>query len=337
MAATTTLLFARIGGVLASSLAQYSTSWLTVIGWLQGLDNPATRQSTCEDLLAAACETVGGWDRTPTGTCWESLYGDGFELHAIRAADYTSRFSVAGAQRIYEGVLRDYGPWATASANDHGVPLLVFPSEPQPATYGDRAGVKAVIISSLYDVATPYVNAKAMRASLPASVLVTWQGVGHCVSRDGNDYDNEAQQACLDKIDEYLLYDRLPLDGHLCMNSAKIRAPSPPPAAPPPPPSQPPLPPLLPPPLIPPSLPRPSPPPPSTPPLPSFPPGCICANTCETEFDGPEPDYVGDGDCTDGSEDEDFNECAWGTDCEDCGPQCEPAPEWHWCHKAGLC
>ena len=55
-----------------------------------------------------------------------------------------------------------------------------------------------------------------------------------------------------------------------------------------------------------------SPPPPAPPPPPATPPGIICLNTCF---------HSSDTDCDDGGPGSKYSSCAYGTDCEDCGPR----------------
>ena len=140
----------------------------------------------------------------------------------IRAQDYASRFSVHAAVQIYKNLAHEYAAdgIAVSRAMLKAGNLLTWPTEPNPATYGARADVKGIILSSLYDGATPYVNSKRMRDTLPSTSLVTWQGVGHCV---GNaDYDPEGVKRCMDQVAKYFIEDELPIDGFTCRNSEKI-------------------------------------------------------------------------------------------------------------------
>ena len=56
---------------------------------------------------------------------------------------------------------------------------------------------------------------------------------------------------------------------------------------------------------------------PPSPSMPPVPPGCSCNSSCVGN-----PEYSGDGVCDDGGPGADYNECAYATDCLDCGPDC---------------
>ena len=101
---------------------------------------------------------------------------------------------------------------------------MMYPREPTPCMYGYRSGVKGIVINSLYDGATPYINAKTMRGGMSNTVLVTWQGVGHCVQ--SADYDQEGVRACLNQVTEYFTSHgkTLPVDGFTCRNTQAIIA-----------------------------------------------------------------------------------------------------------------
>ena len=60
---------------------------------------------------------------------------------------------------------------------------------------------------------------------------------------------------------------------------------------------------------------------PPSPSMPPLPPGCTCNSSCVGN-----PQYSGDGVCDDGGPGADFNECAYATDCLDCGPDCLGLP-----------
>ena len=60
---------------------------------------------------------------------------------------------------------------------------------------------------------------------------------------------------------------------------------------------------------------------PPSPSMPPVPPGCTCNSSCVGN-----PEYSGDGVCDDGGPGADFNECAYATDCLDCGPDCLGLP-----------
>ena len=144
---------------------------------------------------------------------------------AINSLDYANRFSWLQAAQLTEFLGQKYPPFAVYSAISDGPTYMMYPREPTPCVYGFRDGPKGIVINSLYDGATPYINAKTMREGMSSTVLVTWQGIGHCVN-GYNDYDAEGVQACLRKVDEYFQTHgaTLPIDGFTCRNSRQIVA-----------------------------------------------------------------------------------------------------------------
>lgn len=79
--------------------------------------------------------------------------------------------------------------------------------------------MEGIVIGSLNDCATPYVNTKWMRSAFPAASLMTWQGIGHCVT-DAK-YDVEGISQCNEQIGNYLRDGDLPLDSFVCRNTFK--------------------------------------------------------------------------------------------------------------------
>ena len=144
---------------------------------------------------------------------------------AINGLDYAHRFSWLQTAQLTEFLRQKYPDLAVYSAINDCPIYMMYPLEPTPCVYGFRSGIKGIVINSLYDGATRYVNAKTMREGMSSTVLVTWQGIGHCVN-GYNDYDAKGVQACLRKVDEYFQTHgaTLPIDGFTCRNSRQIVA-----------------------------------------------------------------------------------------------------------------
>ena len=167
------------------------------------------------------------------GSCdKESVYYNAFgPEEAVNSLDYANRFSPSHVALLTQSLLQKYPPAAVYRAAwvSEAPSYMMYPREPTPCMYGHRSGVKGIVINSLYDGATPYVNAKRMRGGLSDSVLVTWQGIGHTVT--AADYDPEGVKACLAQVDEYWKSGNgdpsnpkitLPIDGFTCRNSREI-------------------------------------------------------------------------------------------------------------------
>lgn len=84
-----------------------------------------------------------------------------------------------------------------------------------PVQVGYRAGLKALVVGNLYDPACSYTWSNHMRESLPDSVMIVWQGVGHCLSQ-GGDYPGSGMKPCLDLLARYWRTGELPVDGFTC-------------------------------------------------------------------------------------------------------------------------
>jgi len=161
--------------------------------------------------------------------CWPVMFNtietndNCITSRAVRAADYVSRYTVAGAMDSYRRLNRNFKPIEVYFANAKaGFGLQTWPADPAPGMYGFRAGVSPLIINSLYDMSTPYSNAKLMRQGFPSGVLITWQGVGHCVG--DADYDPEGVRSCMTRVTTYLLTGDLPPDGFVCHQTQYIKA-----------------------------------------------------------------------------------------------------------------
>eukprot|EP00928_Gymnodinium_smaydae_P080328 TRINITY_DN6404_c0_g1_i1.p1 TRINITY_DN6404_c0_g1~~TRINITY_DN6404_c0_g1_i1.p1 ORF type:complete len:722 (-),score=96.68 TRINITY_DN6404_c0_g1_i1:126-2222(-) len=161
--------------------------------------------------------------------CWPVMFNtietndNCITSRAVRAADYTNRFTIEGAMDTYRRLRREYHPLEVYFANAKaGFGLQTWPADAAPGMYGFRADVSPFIINSLYDMSTPYSNAKLMRQGFPSGVLVTWQGVGHCV-KDA-DFDEAGVKSCIERQTKYLLTGELPPDGFTCHQTQYINA-----------------------------------------------------------------------------------------------------------------
>ena len=141
---------------------------------------------------------------------------------AINSLDYANRFSWLQTAQLTEFLGQKSPPFAVYKAINDGPKYMMYPREPTPCVYGFRSGVKGIVINSLYDGATPYINAKTMREGMSSTALVTWQGIGHCV--ESATYDTEGVAKCLRKVDTYFETRgaTLPIDGFTCRNSKQI-------------------------------------------------------------------------------------------------------------------
>lgn len=113
-------------------------------------------------------------------------------------------------------MLRQYDEYAATGVIVDNDQLASFSwaAKPAPAQFGWKENVPGVIVGSLYDCATPYVNTRWMRASFPGASLMTWQGIGHCVSTAK--YDPEGVKSCNAQMGRYMMTGVPPLDGFVC-------------------------------------------------------------------------------------------------------------------------
>ena len=144
-------------------------------------------------------------------------------MEPIVAADYANRFGWLQIAKVVDEFNGRFPPVAVYRAMVDGLYIMMWPRAPTPCMYGYRTGVNGIVINSLYDGATPYVNAITMRAGMSNLNLVTWQGIGHCV-QDARTYDPLGVEACNEKVDKYLMDGQLPPDGFTCRNSLEILA-----------------------------------------------------------------------------------------------------------------
>ena len=200
---------------------------------------PALDEAIVEVLNeSCAIETVYDYN-----FCRRGFSSGAEETSIIRGADYSGRYTPVGALGWFRKLKSQYGgvrasgqvvvwdsrgmsfaAWLAGLemqlANDNGASMLLWPGQPTPASFGHRAGVKALIVNSLYDRATPFPAAQRMRAAFPDGALMTWQGTGHCVK--ASKFDPEGTKSCIDRMASYLKDGTLPTDGFTCHQTRKI-------------------------------------------------------------------------------------------------------------------
>ncbi|EOD13261.1 hypothetical protein EMIHUDRAFT_119932 [Emiliania huxleyi CCMP1516] len=214
---TAPALCSYVVGEIQGAEAEDSAPWRTAISVLSMLssEHASWVEVSSERVLNSTC----GPNWMLHGHCTDA-YKPPFTEVAVNALDYEGRYSIAGAMDLYQSLVRNYGPVEVGVANENGFDLLTWPAKPTPPVFGWRAGVRALVVNSLYDGSTPYLDARWMRASLPDATILTWQGVGHCVA--SADYDQEGVRACLDKMSRYMRTGELPVDGDVCRTSNAV-------------------------------------------------------------------------------------------------------------------
>uniref|UniRef100_A0A7S3TM72 Peptidase S33 tripeptidyl aminopeptidase-like C-terminal domain-containing protein n=1 Tax=Emiliania huxleyi TaxID=2903 RepID=A0A7S3TM72_EMIHU len=206
---------------LAQVIVRHAISDRNLSKWIPGL--PANRPGT-QPGQSNPYWICGNSDWHATGTCKQHRYHWLYmsTTTAINSLDYANRFSWLQTAQLTEFLGQKYPPFAVYKAINDGPKYMMYPREPTPCVYGFRSGVKGIVINSLYDGATPYINAKTMREGMSSTALVTWQGIGHCVA--SATYDKEGVDKCLRKVDTYFKTHgaTLPIDGFTCRNSKQI-------------------------------------------------------------------------------------------------------------------
>lgn len=212
--------------------ATQSTPWIEALDslkgtveWINEVVALTTSDDEAEAMVTESANALCGVDWNTTGMCEGGPKSSMNEDTAINSMDYAGRFGWQNTLTKTVALLRgEYPPFAVHAAINNGPQLMMYPLQPTPCMYGYRAGVKGIIINSLYDGATPYVNAKTMRGGMSDTRLVTWQGVGHCVYSTV-DYDPDGVAACLRHVDAYFKSggEVLPIDGSTCLESQHIR------------------------------------------------------------------------------------------------------------------
>merc|ERR1719362_311611 len=222
---------ARLASFTAESQKKWVDSLKTLI--LLGSHNVTKIKQGTVTIFDQACTYSDGdievraWYEY--GYCWPVMFNtqetndNEITSRAVRASDYVSRFTVDGAMDSYRRLARKYKPVEVYLANAKaGFGLQTWPGEATPGVMGFRAGVRPVFVNALYDMSTPYTNAQFMRRGFPDGVLMTWQGVGHCV--DSADYDPSGVKSCNDRLFKYLVTGVQPPDGFTCRQTKYIEA-----------------------------------------------------------------------------------------------------------------
>ena len=145
--------------------------------------------------------------------CWDPSWFDSpmKDTDVVRGLDYAGRYSFYTAAHLSKNIVTKYGPEEAAMAIAWSKGLFAWPAPAVPQVLGSRQDVKALIIGTLFDPATPFYNAKKMRDKFPGGVLVTYQGGGH-----GIQTNSPGGEKCQSLINSFLLNDTLPFDGSVC-------------------------------------------------------------------------------------------------------------------------
>ena len=140
---------------------------------------------------------------------------------AVLGQDLFGRFTVAQAMGVYRTFRAEWEEMATSSFVGIFSAVFSWEAEPVPVQTGFRAGVRALVVGNLYDSACSYTWSNYMRESLPNAVMMTWQGVGHCLLPQGS-YPNSGMQPCLNRVEQYFMTGELPFDGFTCRTEAPV-------------------------------------------------------------------------------------------------------------------
>ena len=122
---------------------------------------------------------------------------------------------------MYRTFRAEWEEMATSSFVGIFSAVFSWEAEPVPVQTGFRAGVRALVVGNLYDSACSYTWSNHMRESLPNAVMMTWQGVGHCLLPQGS-YPNSGMQPCLNRMEQYFMTGELPFDGFTCRTEAPV-------------------------------------------------------------------------------------------------------------------
>lgn len=141
---------------------------------------------------------------------------DGFINEAtVLGQDLFGRFTVNQAMDIWTGYRQKWDEMAISAFLGIFSSFFAWQLDAVPVQVGYRAGLKALVVGNLYDPACSYTWSNHMRESLPDSVMIVWQGVGHCLSQ-GGDYPGSGMKPCLDRLARYWRTGELPVDGFTC-------------------------------------------------------------------------------------------------------------------------
>lgn len=141
---------------------------------------------------------------------------DGFINEAtVLGQDLFGRFTVNQAMDIWTGYRQKWDEMAISAFLGIFSSFFAWQLDAVPVQVGYRAGLKALVVGNLYDPACSFTWSNHMRESLPDSVMIVWQGVGHCLSQ-GGDYPGSGMKPCLDLLARYWRTGELPVDGFTC-------------------------------------------------------------------------------------------------------------------------
>jgi len=141
---------------------------------------------------------------------------DGFMNEAtVLGQDLFGRFTVSEAMGIWNGYKAKWSEMAISSFIGIFSEFFAWQMDATPVQVGFRSGLQALVVGNLYDPACSYTWSNHMRESLPDSVMMIWQGVGHCLDEGGN-YPGSGMEPCLNRVKKYWTHGELPIDGFTC-------------------------------------------------------------------------------------------------------------------------
>ena len=100
------------------------------------------------------------------------------DTDVVRGLDYAGRYSFYTAAHLSKNIVTKYGPEEAAMAIAWSKGLFAWPAPAVPQVLGSRQDVKALIIGTLFDPATPFYNAKKMRDKFPGVRVVDVKAEG---------------------------------------------------------------------------------------------------------------------------------------------------------------
>ena len=87
------------------------------------------------------------------------------DTDVVRGLDYAGRYSFYTAAQLSKNIVTKYGSEEAAMAIAWSKGLFAWPAPAVPQVLGSRQDVKALIIGTLFDPATPFYNAKKCATS----------------------------------------------------------------------------------------------------------------------------------------------------------------------------
>ncbi|CAK9047494.1 Serine protease Hip1 (Hydrolase important for pathogenesis 1) (Serine hydrolase Hip1) [Durusdinium trenchii] len=230
--------------------------WAQPVSTLANLANlrgPAARAAEAKKILDRYCVLPSGYGTPWSGVVTWSTYGvcvgqqsvglssmsyssslgalgippyrknvDGYVNGAtVLGQDLFGRFTVDQAVKIWQDFSSVWDEMATSAFVGIFSEIFAWQREAVPVHAGFRQNVRALVVGNLYDPACSYTWSNRMRESLPNSVMMIWQGVGHCLG-EGGDYPGSGMKPCLDRMASYWVTGELPIDGFTCRTEEPV-------------------------------------------------------------------------------------------------------------------